>query len=341
MNRLPLILALCLLSASALAAPKTTSQSINDAAWSDNIKPDEFSPAVVKLEVLLSQSHFSPGEIDGRLGENIQKAAAAYADENHLGDVSKSMKPVWDRFSSSAGDPVIVDYVITKEDISGPFLKNIPAKMEKMKGLKHLSYRNSQEALAEKFHMSPDLLQRLNPGKNFKRAGDTISVAAANAPPMHQNVIKIEVDVNHQTLKAFSKDDQLLAYYPATVGSEEKPAPTGTFKVKGIAKNPIYHYNPKYAFKSVKTKKRFTIAAGPNNPVGTTWIDLSAKSYGIHGTPEPSKISKSESHGCIRLTNWDVQELASMVRRGTKVVIESDKDMEASASATKSPQHRR
>jgi lipoprotein-anchoring transpeptidase ErfK/SrfK len=111
----------------------------------------------------------------------------------------------------------------------------------------------------------------------------------------------------------------------------------GTFKVKGIAKNPIYHYNPKYAFKGVKSKRRFTIAAGPNNPVGTTWIDLSAKSYGIHGTPEPSKVSKSESHGCIRLTNWDVQQLAAMVRRGTKVVIENSSESDASEQAAKRP----
>jgi lipoprotein-anchoring transpeptidase ErfK/SrfK len=70
----------------------------------------------------------------------------------------------------------------------------------------------------------------------------------------------------------------------------------------------------------VKTKEKFIIKAGPNNPVGSTWIDLSIDSFGIHGTPEPSQVGKAASHGCVRLTNWDVEELAKMVQKGIPVV---------------------
>lgn len=335
MIRLPLVLVFCILSGSAIAADRLTADSINHAEWSNKIRPSAISPAIVKLEVMLARAHFSPGEIDGKRGENLEKAASAYADEHHLGDAGASMEPVWDHLVSENSDPIIVDYTITDKDVRGPFLKKIPKKMDKMKGLRHLSYRGPKEELAEKFHMSEELLHKLNPDKDLSRAGVVISVTAVDSADTDKRVQTIEVNVNHQTLRALDGDGHLIAYYPATVGSAEKPAPVGTFKVKGIARNPVYHYNPQYAFKGVKSKERFSIASGPNNPVGTTWIDLSAKSYGIHGTPEPSKVSKSESHGCIRLTNWDAQQLASMVRRGTKVVIEDDNGRDASAHAAK------
>src|SRR3712207_8258259 len=116
-----------------------------------------------------------------------------------------------------------------------------------------------------------------------------------------------------------SKDGKLVAFYPASIGSEEKPAPSGSRKVERVAQNPTYTYNPKYQFKGVKSDKPFTIKAGPNNPVGAVWIDLSIESYGIHGTPEPEKVGKTYSHGCVRLTNWDVRQLAAMVEKGTPV----------------------
>jgi lipoprotein-anchoring transpeptidase ErfK/SrfK len=103
------------------------------------------------------------------------------------------------------------------------------------------------------------------------------------------------------------------------VGSEEKPSPVGTFKIISIDRNPNYRYNPNYKFKGVKTKRPFVIGPGPNNPVGIVWIGLSADGYGIHGTPDPSRVSKSESHGCVRLTNWDALALASMVKKGVPV----------------------
>jgi lipoprotein-anchoring transpeptidase ErfK/SrfK len=111
---------------------------------------------------------------------------------------------------------------------------------------------------------------------------------------------------------------KLISFYPASVGSEERPAPSGTLSIRSVVENPTYHYTPKLKFKGVKTQKPFTVAAGPKNPVGSMWIDL-GDGYGIHGTPDPSKISKTESHGCVRLTNWDAQALGKMVHKGIKV----------------------
>jgi len=144
------------------------------------------------------------------------------------------------------------------------------------------------------------------------------------SPPDHAEgsngpVTKIEVNKDKQTVKAYDQSGELVAFYPATVGSEEKPSPVGTFKIISIDRNPNYRYNPKYKFKGVKTKRPFVIGPGPNNPVGIVWIGLSADGYGIHGTPDPSRVSKSESHGCVRLTNWDALALASMVKKGVPV----------------------
>jgi lipoprotein-anchoring transpeptidase ErfK/SrfK len=130
---------------------------------------------------------------------------------------------------------------------------------------------------------------------------------------------RLEIDKTVQTLQAFDKDNKLIAFYPITAGSTDKPAPSGELKVRTIARNPTYRYNPKYEFKGVRTKEPFTVAAGPNNPVGLVWIALPGDGYGIHGTPDPTKIGKTESHGCIRLTNWDALELVGMVSKGTPV----------------------
>ena len=150
------------------------------------------------------------------------------------------------------------------------------------------------------------------PGKDERK-----SEPSKNEPS--KDVARIEVDKRTKQVRAFDKSGTLRAFYPASIGSEEKPAPSGDATVKGVAFDPWYTYNPKYRFMGVGATEKFSIHPGPNNPVGLVWIDLSIPSYGIHGTPEPEKVGKTESHGCIRLTNWDARDLAQRVERGAKV----------------------
>ena len=249
---------------------------------------------------------------------------------------------LWQRLNSTSADPAVTEYVISDDDVRGPFAKSIPAKMEEMKDLTTLAYTNAREKIAEKFHMSQELLSALNPRQKFENAGDKIIVANVATADLPEKAARLEIDKSTQILRVFGRDERLLASYPATSGSAEKPAPSGRLKVTAVNRNPTYRYNPAYAFKGVRADKPFTIKPGPNNPVGLVWIGLSSEGYGIHGTPDPSKVGKTESNGCIRLTNWDALQLASAVAKGTQVDFIGDEQAarEAKAEAAKGRKRR-
>jgi lipoprotein-anchoring transpeptidase ErfK/SrfK len=309
-----------------LRAAELKPDAINSAELSAKaFSGDKLTPLAVRVQVLLDRAHFSPGEIDGKFGENAKKALRAYAESQQLPGSDTLSDGVWQKLKADTR-PVTSNYTITEKDVAGPFLAKLPGRMEDMKGIPKLSYLSPREGLAEKFHMSETLLAALNPGQHFDRAGDTIIVVDTgdSGSADTAKAARVEVDKSRQVVKLFDRSNALIGFYPATVGSEEKPSPTGTLKVTAISRNPTYRYNPDYHFKGVHAKQAFEIQPGPNNPVGSVWINLSAEGYGIHGTPSPGKVSKAESHGCVRLTNWDAERVARRVSKGTPVDFVAD-----------------
>ena len=273
---------------------------------------------LIKAEVLLDRAGFSPGVIEGKIDINYKKALIAFQGENGLKPSGQLDPETWERLAATSTDPVLVEYEIQPADVKGPFNKTIPPSLEKKAELNTLNFTGPRELLAEKFHIDPDLLTRLNPKASFEAPGTKILVTNVAKKPSEAKVAKVVVNKSERTVRALDGNGKLIGFYPASVGSQERPAPSGTLPIRSVVENPTYTYSPKLHFKGVKAQKPFTIAAGPNNPVGHTWIDL-GDGFGIHGTPEPKNIGKTESHGCVRLTNWDAQALGKMVHRGTKV----------------------
>lgn len=272
---------------------------------------------IAKIQILLDRAGVSPGVIDGRIGDNVNKAIAAYRDMTGETLRTYDADYIESQLAATGGD-AFTTYEITAEDVTGPFVASIPSDYGEKARMERMSFTSVAEMLAERFHMDERYLRALNPGVMFERAGTRLKVANIGKPRSGA-VAHIIADKGRKQVRAYDANRKLIAVYPATIGSTATPSPVGTHTVERIALNPEYTYNPKINFQQGNNTRVLTIPPGPNGPVGSVWIGLSKPTYGIHGTPEPSQIGKTNSNGCIRLTNWDAQELAKMVSKGVTV----------------------
>ncbi|KQT82254.1 hypothetical protein ASG48_16000 [Aurantimonas sp. Leaf443] len=281
-------------------------------------EPQTADPFLVRLQILLDRAHASPGVIDGFSGGNTKKAIGAYEAMNDLPVDGEPDAELWAKLEAD-GAPAVKTYEITEADVKGPFVKELPSDYAELAKLKSLAYSGPLEMLAERFHMDEQLLTALNPQADFDKPGTTILVADTGAEPTTK-VARIVVDKTRGELIAYDGEDRIVLVDPATIGSPDSPSPSGTVEVKGVAPEPTYSYDPSKNFKQGDNTEKLTLPAGPNGPVGSVWIDLSKPTYGIHGTPNPDMIDKGESHGCVRLTNWDAEALAELVEPSKTVV---------------------
>ena len=273
-------------------------QEVNQAMWTPEAPLDE--NLILKIQALLTYNHHSVGAVDGRFGENVVKALQAFQEKNGLQVTGDIDSETWNKLTEDSTineQPVLVNYTLTGEDVT---LISNP---------KGQQFESVLEAVAEKFHMSQGLLLRLNADTSFE-AGNTIVVYnpyQPNAIPVHR-VVAVK---SKNLLYAYDENDTLVASYPTTMGSVYKPSPNGEYKVLSRIKDPTYNKD----FKNPKT----ALPPGPNNPVGRVWIGINKRSYGIHGSPNPERISRQNSSGCVRLTNWDALGLYGTIEEGAKV----------------------
>lgn len=294
-----------------------TADEANNAALAPALTAKAAGSSVLRAQVLLDRAHFSPGEIDGSFGDSMSRAVDAFNTARGIAAGATVAPETWAELNRGAG-PVVVSYTITPEDVAGPFEK-IPEKMEDKAKLPAMSWESPEEALGERFHMSPKLFAKLNPGVAIQ-AGAPVLVLDVNRPPLPK-AASITVSEGDLSISVLERNGHVMARYPATVGSEHDPLPVGQWKVNGVGWNPVFKYNPDLFWDADPSDGKALVKPGPNNPVGVVWMDLSKPHYGIHGTPEPSTIGKTASHGCIRLTNWDAVELAHLVGPGTPALL--------------------
>jgi lipoprotein-anchoring transpeptidase ErfK/SrfK len=331
---------------------------------------------IMQAQVVLERLGFGAGVIDGREGLSTTNALNAFQEANGLtvsGEFDEATRQALSRWSNIPATRVVT----IPEEWGRVAYQPVPEDPAAQARMQHLGYGSLDEALAERFHTTVEVLRQLNPGGRpagapgaqtaaaspsavaspspagsaspapapIFRAGQQIRVpnvgadridaasvenkgwlrtlASLGIGTQQPEVTRLVVDKSGGWLKAYDEADKLVAAFTVTTGSEHDPLPLGDWDVKGVAYNPPFAFDPDLFWDVPDSEEEQKLPPGPNGPVGVVWIDLSKEHYGIHGTPAPESIGRAQSHGCVRLTNWDAARLAEMVSGSTEVLFQS------------------
>jgi lipoprotein-anchoring transpeptidase ErfK/SrfK len=299
---------------------------------------------LLKFQVVLDRLGFSPGVLDGRPGMSLTAAIKGFQESRGIpvtglpdSATMAALRPYW-------GTDATKTLTLNARVLAGPYLNPIPHSEDEQAKLPGLYYRSPLEKLAEMFHTTPKVLVELNGPETMLRPGTRVvfpnvlptsraydpklkpdwraTLSGLNVDAVQPEAAKVVVDKSDKVLRVYDKANRLVAQFQVTTGSTHDPLPIGTWKIYGADYNPKFHYNPALFWDAKKGDEKAMLPPGPNGPVGVVWLDLSKEHYGIHGTPEPALIGRTESHGCVRLANWNAARLAQMIRPGTPAIFQ-------------------
>ena len=302
-----------------------TPEQMNKAPVVVPIKGDVSGPSVIKTQVYLDRLNFSVGVLDGRWGRNSAIALWWYQRSRGINaaDPGALDEPTFRALAAqNESVPAVMQRTLTEDDVKGPFV-SVPEDVYDQEKLDCLCYESKQEKLAERFHTTTDFLELLNPDAEFSdlKAGDSLWVPNVREPLTQDrpDIARVVISIRGNTFNAFDAAGNLIFHAPTTLGSQYDPSPRETVTVQKIVHDPHFHYQPTLFHEVPDTDPEANLSPGPNSPVGVVWIDLSKPHFGIHGTKDPDSIGYASSHGCIRLTNWDAEEVGHRIQEGVQV----------------------
>ena len=277
---------------------------------------------VFEAQIALARRGISPGSIDAVAGSQTRRAISVFQEMENL--------PLTGVLDAETGArltldlPPLTTYVVTTNDLARlqPLGQTWLAKSQQS----DLDYENELELVAEKSHAHPDLIRQLKPNVNWTNlaAGAVVKIPDVNYPAPTNKAAFAVIHLGEKFLEAFDEDTNLVAHFPCSIAARVEKRPVGELHVVVIAPNPNYTFDPALFPESPEARQsnqKLVLPAGPNNPVGVAWIGLDKPGYGIHGTPNPEQIGRTESHGCFRLANWDAEYLSHLVWVGMPVFV--------------------
>jgi lipoprotein-anchoring transpeptidase ErfK/SrfK len=275
-------------------------------------------------QVALTRRLFSCGPIDGVHGAQTTAALYAFQESQKLAKTGELDVATRSRLFDGEESP-LTEITLSTEDFSGlqPLSPTWLGKSEQAA----LGYETVLELIAERFHVSPTLLRRLNPTASWEELlpGAKITVPAVQLPSAGVKAGRLHIRLADRTLQLRDEQNALIAHFPVSIARKAEKRPEGELHVTVVIENPDYTFDPELFNDSAEAQsvgRKLILPPGPNNPVGVAWIGLDREGYGIHGTPSPEKVGRTESHGCFRLANWDARTLLAMAWKGLPVLVD-------------------
>ena len=275
-----------------------------------------------EVQLALARAGISSGSFDGVMGSQTRGAIRAFQLREGLAETGTADAETKSRLLLVA--PPLTNYVVSSNDLARlqPLTTTWLGKSQQSA----LDYENILELVAERGHAHPALIKRLNPSVDWTNlaAGVELRIPHVTYPPPRAKAAFVLIHLAGKTLQAFDANTNLIAHFPCSIASRVEKRPVGELAVVVVAPNPNYTFDPEVFPESPEARqlgRKLILPPGPNNPVGVAWIGLDRPGYGIHGTPAPEQVGRTESHGCFRLANWNAEYLLKLVAPGTPIKV--------------------